>query len=128
MWKRLPLRFRLFLPTIGLLAATLLFGIFSLEIFSPQQFETEGEDAAGLVRTVTKGLNEALAVAGNPEPTLDAFAAGIGSGDAIQYRRAEGAVSPPKNRLNTEGVPGWFVSLLRIPNLATAHPIIIGEK
>jgi two-component system, NarL family, sensor histidine kinase UhpB len=128
MWKRLPLRFRLFLPTIGLLAATLLFGIFSLEIFSPQQFETESEDAAGLVRTVTKGLNEALAVAGNPEPTLDAFAAGIGSGDAIQYRRAEGSLSKPKIRLNTDGVPTWFVSLLRIPNIATAHPIMVGEK
>jgi two-component system, NarL family, sensor histidine kinase UhpB len=128
MWKRLPLRFRLFLPTIGLLAATLLFGIFALEIFSPDQFENESEDAAGLVRTVTKGLNEALAVAENPEPTLEAFAAGIGSGDAIRYRKADVSVSRPKIRLNADGVPGWFVSLLRIPNLSTAHPIIVGEK
>ncbi|SHN64540.1 ATP-binding protein [Bradyrhizobium erythrophlei] len=128
MWKRLPLRFRLFLPTIGLLAATLLFGIFALEIFSPDQFENESEDAAGLVRTVTKGLNEALAVAENPEPTLEAFAAGIGSGDAIRYRKADVSVSRPKIRLSTDGVPGWFVSLLRIPNLSTAHPIVVGEK
>ena len=71
MWKRLPLRFRLFLPTIGLIAASLLFGIFALEIFSPDQFENESEDAAALVQTVTKGLNAALAVSQNPEPTLN---------------------------------------------------------
>jgi two-component system sensor histidine kinase UhpB len=123
MWKRLPLRFRLFLPTIALIAATLLFGIFALEIFSPDQFENESEDAAALVRTVTNGLNAALAVTVNPQQALDAFADGIGSGDAIRYRRAK-----PKIRLTTDGVPAWFVSLLRIPNLATAHPITIGQQ
>src|SRR3984885_9060174 len=128
MWKRLPLRFRLFLPTIGLIAASLLFGIFSLQIFSPDQFENESEDAAALVRTVTKGLNTALAVGANPEPTLDAFADGIGKGDTIQYRKADASVGKPKIRLNTDAVPAWFVGLLRIPNLATAHPIIVGEK
>jgi len=128
MWKRLPLRFRLFLPTIGLIVASLLFGIFSLEIFSADQFENESEDAAALVRTVTKGLNTALAVAANPEPTLGAFAEGIGTGETIQYRKGDASASKPKIRLNTEGVPAWFVGLLRIPNLATAHPIIVGEK
>jgi two-component system sensor histidine kinase UhpB len=128
MWKRLPLRFRLFLPTIGLIAATLLFGIFALQIFSPDQFENESEDAAALVRTVTKGLNTALQVTANPEPTLDAFAEGIGTGDAIQYRKAAASVGEPKIRLNTDGVPAWFVGLLRIPNIATAHPIFIGER
>jgi len=73
MWKRLPLRFRLFLPTIALIAATLLFGIFALQIFSPDQFENESEDAAALVRTVTNGLNAALAVTVNPQQALDAF-------------------------------------------------------
>src|SRR3569832_2056839 len=128
MWKRLPLRFRLFLPTIGLMAASLLFGIFAIEIFSPDQFETESEDAASLVRTVTKGLNTALGVAANPEPTLDAFADGIGTGDTIQYRKSNASLGKPKVRLNTDGVPAWFVYLLRIPNIATAHPIMIGER
>jgi two-component system, NarL family, sensor histidine kinase UhpB len=128
MWKRLPLRFRLFLPTIGLTAASLLFGIFALEIFSPDQFENESEDAAALVRTVTKGLNTALAAARYPELTLDAFADGIGTGDAIRYRKADVSESKPKIRLNTDGVPLWFVGLLRIPNLATAHPVVIGER
>ncbi|WP_325170809.1 ATP-binding protein [Bradyrhizobium sp.] len=122
------MRFRLFLPTIGLIAASLLFGIFALQTFSPDQFERESEDAAALVKTVTKGLNAALSVAGNPGPTLEAFADGIGRGDAIQYRKADASVSTPKIRLNTDAVPAWFVGLLRIPNLATAHPIIVGEQ
>ena len=128
MWKRLPLRFRLFLPTIGLIAASLLFGIFALQIFSPGQFESESDDAAALVRTVTKGLNAALEVAANPEPTLDGFADGIGTGDAIRYRKADASVSEPRIRLNTDGVPAWFVGLLRIPNIAAAHPVMIGER
>jgi two-component system, NarL family, sensor histidine kinase UhpB len=128
MWKRLPLRFRLFLPTVALIVASLLFGIFALEIFSPDQFENESEDAAALVKTVTKGLNAALAATANPETTLEAFAQGIGTGDTIQYRKAEDSQANPRVRLNTEGVPGWFVGLLRIPNLVAAHPITIGQK
>ena len=128
MWKRLPLRFRLFLPTIALIAATLLFGIFALQIFSPDQFEKESEDAAALVRTVTNGLNAALAVTANPQQALDAFAEGIGTGDAIRYRKPDASPEKPKIRLTTDGVPAWFVSLLRIPNLATAHPITIGQQ
>jgi signal transduction histidine kinase len=128
MWKRLPLRFRLFLPTIGLTAASLLFGIFALEIFSPDQFENESEDAAALVQTVTKGLNSALAVSQNPEPTLNAFSEGIGTGDAIRYRKADVSAGKPRIRLNTDGVPSWFVGLLRVPNIATAHPVVIGEQ
>ena len=128
MWNRLPLRFRLFLPTIALIAATLLFGIFALRIFSPNQFENESEDAAALVRTVTKGLNTALAAARDPELTLDAFAEGIGTGDAIRYRKADASESKPTIRLDTDGIPLWFVGLLRIPNLAAAHPVVIGER
>ena len=128
MWKRLPLRFRLFLPTIGLIAASGLFGIFALQIFSPNQFENESEDAATLVRTVTKGLNAALAATATPQQTLDAFAEGIGTGDAIQYRKADASMSKPKIRLTTDGVPAWFVSVLRVPNIAAAHPIAIGKQ
>jgi two-component system, NarL family, sensor histidine kinase UhpB len=128
MWKRLPLRFRLFLPTIALIAASLLFGLLALQLFSPDQFEDESADAAALVTTVTNGLNAALAAATDPEQTLDAFASGIGAGDAIQYRKAQASVNPPKIRLSTNGVPGWFVSLLRIPNIAAAHPIVVGQR
>jgi signal transduction histidine kinase len=128
MWKRLPLRVRLFLPTIGLIAASGLFGIFALQIFSPDQFENESEDAATLVTTVTKGLNAALAATPTPQQTLDAFAEGIGTGDTIQYRKPDASTSKPKIRLTTDGVPAWFVGLLRIPNLAAIHPITIDRQ
>jgi two-component system sensor histidine kinase UhpB len=128
MWQRLPLRFRLFLPTIALIAASLLFGVFALQMFSPEQFENENEESAALARAVTRGLNAALAVTANPEPVLDAFAQGIETGQAIQFRKTEAAMSKPQIQLNTDGIPGWFVSLLRIPNIASAHPIIIGER
>jgi two-component system, NarL family, sensor histidine kinase UhpB len=128
MWKRLPLRFRLFLPTIGLIVALGLFGLFALQIFSPDQFENESDDAAALVTTVTKGLNAALAATPAPQQTLDAFAEGIGTGETIQYRKADASAVKPKTRLSTEGVPAWFVGLLRIPNLTAVHPITIGGQ
>jgi two-component system sensor histidine kinase UhpB len=128
MWKRLPLRFRLFLPTLALIAASLLFGIFALQIFSPEQFENENEEGAALARAVTNGLNAALAAAGDPEQVLGAFAEGIGTGDAIQFRKADASMTTPGIRLTTDGVPDWFVSLLRIPNIASAHPIVIGPR
>jgi two-component system sensor histidine kinase UhpB len=128
MWKRLPLRFRLFLPTLALIAASLLFGIFALQIFSPEQFENENEEGAAVARAVTNGLNAALAAAADPEQVLGAFAEGIGTGDAIQFRKADAAMTNPRIRLTTGGVPDWFVGLLRIPNIASAHPITIGPR
>jgi signal transduction histidine kinase len=67
-------------------------------------------------------------VTANPQQALDAFAEGIGTGDAIRYRKPDASPEKPKIRLTTDGVPAWFVSLLRIPNLATAHPITIGQQ
>jgi two-component system, NarL family, sensor histidine kinase UhpB len=128
MWQRLPLRFRLFLPTIALIATSLLFGIFALQMFSPEQFENENEEGAALVRAVTEGLNAALAVTANPEQVLDAFTQGIETGHAIQFHKAETSTNKPQIRLTTDGIPDWFVSLLRIPNIASAHPIIIRER
>jgi two-component system sensor histidine kinase UhpB len=128
MWQRLPLRFRLFLPTIALIATSLLFGIFALQMFSPEQFENENEEGAALVRAVTEGLNAALAVTANPEQVLDAFTQGIETGHAIQFHKADTSTNKPQIRLTTDGIPDWFVSLLRIPNIASAHPIIIRER
>ena len=128
MWKRLPLKFRLFLPTVALIAASLLFGIFALQTFSPEQFENENEEGAALARAVTNGLNAALAATTNPERTLEAFAEGLGTGDAVLFRKADLSMAKPRIRLTTDGIPNWFVGLLRIPDIASAHPVVIGEK
>lgn len=129
MWKRLPLRFRLFLPTIALIAASGLFGIFALEMVSPEQFENENEEGASLARSVTKALNAALAATENPERVLAAFAEGIGTAGEIRFRKAEGSVNGgPNAQLTSNEVPDWFIGLLRIPNLASAHPVVIGQR
>ena len=128
MWKRLPLRARLFLPTVALIAASLLFGIFALQMFSPEQFENENQQDMAQASAVTKALNAALAVTANPEATLDAFAESIESGDAIRFRKASASADSPRIRLTTDGVPQWFISLLRIPNVASAYPVLIGQR
>ena len=128
MWKRLPLRARLFLPTVALIAASLLFGIFALQMFSPEQFENENQQDMAQASAVTKALNAALAVTANPQATLDAFAESIESGDAIRFRKAAASADSPRIRLTTDGVPQWFISLLRIPNVASAYPVLIGQR
>ena len=105
MWKRLPLRARLFLPTVALIAASLLFGIFALQMFSPEQFENENQQDMAQASAVTKALNAALAVTANPQATLDAFAESIESGDAIRFRKAAASADSPRIRLTTDGVP-----------------------
>jgi two-component system sensor histidine kinase UhpB len=128
MWKRLPLRVRLFLPTTALIAASLLFGIFALQVFSPEQFENENEEGIALAKAITRGLNASLAVTANPRQALDAFAEGVGTTDAIQFRKAEVSTDVPKIRLTADNVPGWFIALLRIPDIASAHPVMIGAR
>src|ERR1700719_4697343 len=128
MWKMLPLRVRLFLPTTALIAASLLFGIFALQMFSPEQFENENEEGIALAKAITRGLNASLAVTANPRQTLDAFAEGVGTTDAIQFRKAEVSTDVPKIRLTADNVPGWFIALLRIPDIASAHPVTIGTR
>ena len=136
MWRRLPLRVRLFLPTTALIAASLLFGLFALQIFSPEQFENENEEGKILAQTITNGLNAALAVTANPQQALDAFAGsigtrdteGIGTGDTIHFRKVEASTDIPTIRLNAGNAPEWFIGLLRIPNIASVHPVFIANR
>jgi two-component system sensor histidine kinase UhpB len=128
MWKMLPLRVRLFLPTTALIAASLLFGIFALQVFSPEQFENENEEGIALAKAITRGLNASLAVTANPRQALDAFAEGVGTTDAIQFRKAEVSTDVPKIRLTADNVPGWFIALLRIPDIASVHPVTIETR
>ena len=113
---------------MALIAASLLFGIFALQMFSPEQFENENQQDMAQASAVTKALNAALAVTANPQATLDAFAESIESGDAIRFRKAAASADSPRIRLTTDGVPQWFISLLRIPNVASAYPVLIGQR
>jgi two-component system sensor histidine kinase UhpB len=126
MWKNLSLRARLFLPLGVLFAIALLIGASALEVFSPSQFVYENQPEGDAVRVVAQALNDALRSAADPQRTLDAFAASLGSTTAvIQYRPADRGDGPPPVRTASPGVPRWFVGLLTIPELGAAYPVTI---
>lgn len=126
MWKRLSLRARLSLPMIGMILAALVLGGVALQIVSPEQFEYENEQLSDTARAVADALNAALASSTNPEATLDAFRRGLGPSETIAFRSPEPTSAPPRIRLRESWAPGWFVSLLSIPEIGAAYPISIG--
>jgi two-component system sensor histidine kinase UhpB len=128
MWKDLSLRTRLFLPLGVLFAIALLIGASALEVFSPSQFVYENEPEGEAVRIVAQALNDALRSSSDPQRTLDAFAASLGSTTIIQYRPAGRDAGPPPMRVGSPGVPHWFVGLLTIPELGAAYPVSIEER
>ncbi|WP_407158399.1 ATP-binding protein [Bradyrhizobium sp. STM 3557] len=123
-WSNLSLRKRLLLPIAAMVLGALVSGVLALQIFSPDQFEHESELEAGSARVVAAALNAALAVASNPEQTLDAFAASLGTSESIKFVSPGAAADPP--RIGGSGVPAWFVSHLTIPELSKTYPIMIG--
>jgi two-component system, NarL family, sensor histidine kinase UhpB len=128
MWKNLSLRARLFLPLGVLFLTALLIGSSALEIFSPAQFVYENEPEREAALAVAKALNDSLQASVNPRQTLDAFAASLGTTAVIQFHPADGNERPPTVRTASAGVPKWFVDLLTIPDLGSAHPISIGGR
>ena len=126
MWKRLSLRARLSLPMVAMILAALVLGGVALQVVSPQQFEYENAQTSRSTTAVADALNAALAASKNPQATLDAFSGGLGASDAIGFRRAGPSRAPPRFRLSDGMVPRWFVTLLRIPDIAAVYPVTIG--
>jgi two-component system, NarL family, sensor histidine kinase UhpB len=110
----------------ALIVGALLLGVFALLVFSPNQFEYENEQEGSSTRAVARALNAALAAAGNPERTLEAFIGGLGTADSIKYFPGSSAADRPV-RAHTSKVPAWFIALLPIPELNAAYPIKIGS-
>ena len=108
-----------------MIVSALISGGVALLVFSPDQFEYENEQETGSVRAVASALNAALKASRNPAETLDAFSGGLGNADGIRYLPADAPPLPPL-RPKVNGVPGWFVSNLAIPNLAKSYPVNIG--
>jgi two-component system, NarL family, sensor histidine kinase UhpB len=123
-WSDLSLRKRLLLPIAAMVLGALVSGVLALQIFSPDQFEYESELEAGSARSVATALNAALAAAHNPEQTLNAFAGGLGTSEAIKFIPPSATADPP--RISGSSVPAWFVSHLTIPELSKAYPVTIG--
>lgn len=125
MWKKLSLRARLFLPLGVLFLTALLLGASALQVFSPAQFVYENEPEGQAVQMVAQALNAALLSSANPQKTLDAFAASLGTTTVIRFRPTGAAEGPPPVRVASPDIPKWFVGLLTIPELGAAYPISI---
>jgi two-component system sensor histidine kinase UhpB len=125
MWQRLSLRARLSLPMVAMILVALALGGVALQIVSPEQFEYENAQGARSAKAVAGALNAALAASTNPEATLDAFHNGLGSPDAIEFRRG-GPSRVPEVRVSAATVPRWFIALLRIPDIGAVNPVTIG--
>jgi two-component system sensor histidine kinase UhpB len=100
----------------------------ALQVFSPAQLAYENEPEGQAVRVVAEALNDALKASANPQETLDAFAASLGTTAVIQFRAARTGAGLPPVRMASSGVPGWFVGLLTIPELGAAYPVSIQGK
>lgn len=126
LWNRLSLRARLLLPMAAMIIGALLLGGLALQTVSPEQFENENAQGARSAQLMADALNGALAAAGNPQQTLDAFAGGLGSSGAIAF--VPRGSQPQRSAADTYhgNVPAWFTALLQIPQLGSIHPIRIG--
>jgi signal transduction histidine kinase len=127
MWKRLSLRERLLLPMAAMVLGALLLGGLALQIVSPDQFQYENEQGARSAKLVADALNAALATAGNPQQTLDAFARTLGASEAIEFLPRGSLPNHTTRRLPDTTVPEWFTALLTIPKLGAVYPIAIGS-
>lgn len=127
MWKKLSLRERLLLPMAAMVLAALLLGALALQIVSPDQFEYENEQGNRASRNIAAALNASLAVAGNPQQTLDAFAGRLGTDEAIEFMPRGTVSSHAFIRTHDGRIPAWFTALLKIPELGAVYPVTIGS-
>jgi two-component system sensor histidine kinase UhpB len=132
MWKAYSLRTRLCIFLCTMFLTALIAGLVLLRVFAADQLADENEPAGRSSVSIAAALNKALNASSNPEATLDAFVAELNTsvGD-IKFRKA--GMSPgPEKPAATSGsgrVPGWFVRLLALPELARHTPIMIrGER
>jgi two-component system sensor histidine kinase UhpB len=127
-WNRLSLRSRLLLPMAAMIIGALLLGGLALQIVSPDQFEYENEQGARSAGLLSNALNAALAVANNPQQTLDAFAGSLGTSGAIKFHASGAAGGTGTARVHEVVIPAWFISVLSIPELGANYPIKIGVE
>lgn len=122
MWKKLSLRTRLFLPLGATLVAALVLGGISLYTFATPQLIEENEPEMRSARLVADALNSALRSSSDPQRTLDAFGQALGTSEAIRFRPAGTGLS---RHSAIEKVPGWFVDLVALPEVAVSFPVMI---
>jgi two-component system sensor histidine kinase UhpB len=131
MWKTWSLRTRLCIFLCTMFLTALIAGLVLLRVFAADQLVDENEAAGRSSVAIAGALNRALSVSSNPEATLDAFVAELNSSgaDTIKFRSAgtspQSGQEKPAARGGSGRVPGWFVRLLALPELARHTPILI---
>ena len=110
----------------AMIVGALLLGALALQTVSPDQFEYENAQGARSAQRVADALNAALTTVGNPQQALDAFAAGLGTSEAIAFLRSGPTPERSAVRLHDGIVPAWFIALLKVPQIGASYPIRIG--
>ncbi|MHB8268181.1 ATP-binding protein [Bradyrhizobium sp.] len=134
MWKNWSLRTRLCIFLCTMFLTALIAGLVLLRVFASDQLVDENEPAGRSSVAIAAALNKALNAASNPEATLDAFVAELKStGGDIKFRSAgpspQSGQEKPVAGNGSGRVPGWFVGLLALPEVARRTPILIrGER
>jgi two-component system, NarL family, sensor histidine kinase UhpB len=135
MWKTFSLRARLCIFLCTMFLTALIAGLVLLRIFAADQLADENEPAGRSSVSIAGALNKALAESSNPEATLAAFVAELNTAgtDTITFRKAGTSPRPgpekPAAGSGSGRVPGWFVGLLALPEVARHTPILIrGER
>lgn len=134
MWKSWSLRTRLCIFLCTMFLTALIAGLVLLRVFAADQLADENEPAGRSSVSIAGALNKALSASPNPEATLDAFVAELNAtGGDIKFRKAGMSPQPgpekPAAGSGSGRVPGWFVRLLALPELARHTPILIrGER
>jgi two-component system sensor histidine kinase UhpB len=110
--------------------AALIAGLVLLRVFAVDQLVDESEPPGRSSVSIAAALNTALSASSNPEATLDAFVAELNSsGGEVKFRKAGISPRPGPEKPAAGGgsgkVPGWFVRLLALPELARHTPILI---
>jgi two-component system sensor histidine kinase UhpB len=135
MWKPWSLRSRLSIFLCTMFLTALVAGLVLLRVFAFDQLVDENEPAGRSSVSIAGALNRALSASSNPEATLDAFVAELNTSGSsiIKFRRAgtspQSSSEKPAAGNGVGRVPGWFVRLLALPELARHTPILIrGER
>jgi two-component system sensor histidine kinase UhpB len=112
----------------------LIAGLVLLRVFAADQLADEKEPAGRSSVSIAGALNRALGASSNPQATLDAFVAELNTtGADIKFRKVGASPRPdpekPAAGSASGRIPGWFVRLLALPELARHTPILIrGER
>jgi two-component system sensor histidine kinase UhpB len=130
MWKTWSLRTRLCIFLCTMFLTALIAGLVLLRVFAADQLADENEPAGRSSVSIAGALNKALSASPNPEATLDAFVSELNTtGGDIKFRGAGTSPQSGPEKPAAGRVPGWFVRLLALPELARHTPILIrGER